>query len=144
MGVFACTAREKEPGREVSRLETRVCFSPVGNLWRTLFTSPTISSCSALWAYSEKPRFLSLPYSSLCVAMVKILILTIDLGSHFSGLTEVLPGALEVERTTIYPEELQMGRRPEEGPYEEGSEGGQFYLRFSSILLSPAPLGLWR
>ena len=34
--------KEEEPGGGVSKLETRVRFSPIGHLWRTLFTSPTL------------------------------------------------------------------------------------------------------
>ena len=67
-----------------------------------------------------------------------------NLGSPFSGLTAVLPVAPEMERSTIELEELQMGRWPEKGTCEEGSEGGQFCLSFSYILLSPALLDPWR
>ena len=40
--VFAHAAKEDEPGGGVSKLETRVCFSPISHLWCTLSTSPTV------------------------------------------------------------------------------------------------------
>lgn len=99
-----------------------------------------ISSCSAHWAYSEKPKFLSLPYPSLCCGYDQ----DANLGSPFCGLTPVLPIALEMERTTIQLADLQRGRWPLKGTCEEGSEGGQCCLSFSFILCSPALLDPWK
>lgn len=97
-----------------------------------------ISSCSVHWAYSEKPRFLSLCYPSLCCGYDQ----EVNLERPFCGLTPVLPIALEMERTTTQLVGLPRGRWPEKGTCEEGSEGGQLCLRFS-ILHSPVLLDPW-
>lgn len=64
------------------------CPSSLGSL---------ISSCSVHWAYSEKPRFLSLPYPGLCCGHDQ----EVNLERPFRGLTPVLPVALAMERTTV-------------------------------------------
>lgn len=81
--------------------QSHCCLPYPGNCPSSL--GSLTSSCSVHWAYSEKPRFFSLPYPGLCCGHDQ----DVNQESPFCGLTPVLPKALEMERTTVHLAELQ-------------------------------------